>query len=1739
VRGSRFGLRAGSIAAVAALAILAIVFRAPLLRAGVAGLLDAFTGTRVAFGSLDLRGGSAVARDVTVTRGGEPLLAARRVEVRYSLRDVLPGGARRYGLISVALNGPTLTIVRRADGSLNVAVGAPAPSSPPGPAAPAPAAPWNLRVSVAGGRVLVLDPNRVLPDARRLSLDGVAARAALSGASTLRYAASGEVAGDRAQRFTLAGRVDETGYALHRLRARALAVAPLANYFINTPSARFESGYARDVDVRAYAFAGPDGSAPYHFAGSAELEGGTMRVPSFVPDARAMRGRIDLYDDGLIAPHLRASVAGADVDLAGGLYDWSAPAFRLGIRTRATPLAALRTLFAFSRRLPLTGTAQLASLVEGAVGAPLVATTFASPALAYGNFPIAEASGRVTYYDGSLAVIGARGRYGGLDVAADGAIDLGEHTNTQLVTDVAGPASRVPYLAQAAPAATADVVALLSGVDLRFDARGTVAGAGGGAQLDGTFHLDPLGDGTFGPFSVTRPGGSLAGAYFLQRSTSRSGFWLQADDYPLALVPGSPHLPGIDLAPPDFRGRLSGAVAGTGPPSAFRIAGRVRASAFAAGPVRIDDLAADLAGSLENVRLGGLRARGPWGAFTGAGAYVGGRLALDGRYDGSFERLAAFTGNLGAAGPLHGPVALEIGPASTLVQAEGELTPGARVRGVPLDRLDGTLSVAGSRLRVYAANAALAGGTFAAAGTLDRPGGLEVSVAGVRPERLSALAPFGPGGRIAAIGRATYAARRLHFEGGLAVGGGATVARLPLAASGDLSVSGTRADLSATDALLDGAAGSLAGSVTALGTSQARYDVGVHVAAAPLAPLAQLFLPHRSDIAGTIAADVRLTGRAASARLAGDVAVPEGTVNGLAFRDGSTRIEVDEGGVRARDGRVTVGSTDVAFGATVRGDDTAIRLDAPHADLSDFNDYFDAGDTLGGRGRIAARFHRSGRSVRTNADLAIARLRYRRFDLGDARARWSSGNSKVAGSLGFGGPSGTLDVAGTLRLAARAPLREMLGRSAFDGTASLRALDLGVWLPALGYQLPLAGRVDADAKIAGLLRDPDVTTTGTLANGSIGRFPVERFDFGATSTLSRTTVTRAELQLPSLAVVATGSFGLNARDPLALAVHAKSDDVGAFANRLVGAKFPLSGTAEADVKIDGTTAKPHVAGGFDVENASLRAVAIPRALGEFSVRGRDVVLSDVEVGFATGTLYFAGSVPLEFAPFDIGPAKAPITLELAAKGVDLGDFAPLLPAGSTLKGVLDGRVAVGGTASDPRLRGALALTGATVQSPLETVPLTGVAAALSFSGKEATLERLHADAGGGSLDVSGHATFGSLVRPAAGTAYDVSARAAGLRLAFPAYGSGQVDGTLRLARASGAPPLASGSLALDDATIPFSALLLAGSGPSSGFDASAAAHAAPAAAPATALGFDLDVSADRNVRVRSANVDIGGRGAIHVGGNIAAPQISGGFTSTGGTIAYFNTVFRVIDGTVTFAPDAGVIPNLNATAVTHVSNPDTNRVRNAAGTADVTLTLTGPVTNLSIALASDPPYDREQILGLLLSAPALGASNLFGTTNQSPTLYGSTAPGNLAVRNSNGQFSVAQEAFGIANAQFTRALLAPIESTFASYVGLSSLNVNVDFTGSVGLSARKVLGKKVNALYGTTFSYPYRQTFGFEFKPDDNSAAQVTVFETLGAEGLTSLAPTSYITATNQRLQAAQPAAGTAGFSLSLQRFFP
>ena len=418
-------------------------------------------------------------------------------------------------------------------------------------------------------------------------------------------------------------------------------------------------------------------------------------------------------------------------------------------------------------------------------------------------------------------------------------------------------------------------------------------------------------------------------------------------------------------------------------------------------------------------------------------------------------------------------------------------------------------------------------------------------------------------------------------------------------------------------------------------------------------------------------------------------------------------------------------------------------------------------------------------------------------------------------------------------------------------------------------------------------------------------------------------------------------------------------------------------------------------------------------------------------------------------------------------------------------------------------------------SDLQRTPITDTVASIVFGNQSAQLKHFSSRLGNGSLSAAGTIAFG-----ASGNAvYSLEASASNAQLDFPAYGSGTIDGKFALERQAHHDALLSGKVALENATILFSALAAAASGKQGG---------ATAPLPFNA-GLNLDLKAGNNVRVRGgsglgAGLDIGATGSLAVTGSVSDPVLDGTITSTGGTLTYFDRAFRVRSGTVVFRPDEGLIPTLNAVATTNVVNPDPDPRRNPFGTADVTITVDGRVDNLNIKLDSNPPgYSQEQILALIAPFGGFVAPIAFQTNGPYP-------------QRTVNQITVGQEAFNILNAQFSNALLSPLESALGSTLGLSDVNLTLSYYGNVGLSARRVLGKNVSFTYARTFGIPSFQSFGLVYNQGGLNSAQVSFFNQSGASRLTDQNKAQAYP--GLPLAIGVPDGEGSGFSFTFQRFF-
>jgi hypothetical protein len=263
-------------------------------------------------------------------------------------------------------------------------------------------------------------------------------------------------------------------------------------------------------------------------------------------------------------------------------------------------------------------------------------------------------------------------------------------------------------------------------------------------------------------------------------------------------------------------------------------------------------------------------------------------------------------------------------------------------------------------------------------------------------------------------------------------------------------------------------------------------------------------------------------------------------------------------------------------------------------------------------------------------------------------------------------------------------------------------------------------------------------------------------------------------------------------------------------------------------------------------------------------------------------------------------------------------------------------------------------------------------------------------------------------------------------------------------------------------------------------------------------------------------------------------------------LTLIDRAIKVQEGSVTFNPANGALPDIYAVATTTVTNPDPNTQRNPTGSTQITARVTGTVPNVNIDLTSSPGgYTREQLLALLLPLNALAGPIQFTDTGvilPAAQIAGAPAAGtgaalpNIFQLRQNGTVTIGQEAFNILNAQFASGLLSPIESALSSTLGLSDVNLTVDYGGGLGVSLRRPLAPELYAVYGTTFAVPIRQTYGFAYQPNAFTSAQFTLFF---QQGLTPLfINPGQVASPNSRATAGQAVQGESGFTFLFQRLF-
>ncbi|MHB8432089.1 MAG: translocation/assembly module TamB domain-containing protein [Candidatus Tyrphobacter sp.] len=1684
------------------------------------------TGDDVGLADQRIGGSHAALIGLRLVRRGVTVLSAPRIDVWYSLRDLLPGSKRRFGLVGIAVERPAIALVKYADGSDDLPIHAPAPHLPT--LSPAPnAVPLRFFLRVRDASATVREEGGGAPlVARGIDIGGT-----IDTAGRTQYAATGAFVERTPEPFSVRGTIDQTlGYADHRMRARAFPLAAVADFFINSKDVNVLGGSARGFDASAFAVGRkPDGALDYQYSLGFDLVGGRLKLVGLVHPVEGIRGRLALYDDTFFLRGLHAMLVGIPLQAEGSIFNFSRAQIRIAV-TGNGDMAQLRKAFRFSVDQPLAGPLTLGILVEGALGDPSVVADATAPRVWYRGFPFDALRARIVYHHEIVAFAPLRLRYGGIAATGRGTLELGDHIRERMMLHFMAPASRLPYAGALLGSEPLNGDAAIDGSDLLVRVTGSLAARSGVNDAAALFDFGPDGVADVAPFWMHAGAGDLAAGFHLDRPNGTSAFWIAADDVSMH-GSSAGTLPGVTLPQmPPIAGRVrsigivGGAAAGT-----VALAGRVSAERAAIASVPFDAVTASFDGTMGGAAIDRIAATGPWGRFSGTGIFSGSEILTRGRFDGRLDALAPLLSGVRARGDVHGEVALGIERDGIIVQASGLRLDRASVDGVPVTEADGTLLVGNDAVHVYSAHARAGGGDVVAAGNYriagtSAPNGLALVAEDVDAGSLRALGLPLERGRLAVAGTLFAGAPLPSFSGEVSIANGA-VQGYPLAGSAGVNFTGSRVTFDRVVAAMSGIYGFADGSIDAVDTSAPRFDLhAVAPAGDVAAALRALRLPSYYA-QGTFEADVRIAGSGRIPSVTGTIGVPAGSINGLPFLDASGLLAAGGSGISIRNGSVLVGTTLTGFDAAVAPRSGALQIRASAADFADFNNFFDTGDTLAGTGSIAASLAEAGAHVRTSGNIDVRAFRFRSLPIGDTVARWSSRRNVVRANLSVGGAEGLLRARGSVALSPTDRWQDTIKRSRYNLVASIDNLDLGLWVSALGFpQVPITGRAFGSARMIGTYPALSLQGSARLRDGTFGRFPIDLLQVRFGSNGRRLQIEQAQIQGPGIAADASGSVGLRGTDPVDLRVDAKTDDLSGFLAEVTRAHVPVSGAFQGTLRVGGSFAVPVLDARLSAQNVRIAGVPIATMFASVRLQRNRVEVYDAGATFVRGRATISGDVPLRLQPFSL-PKNTPVHFTLDASDVDASVFDALFGHDTKLGGVIATNVDLAGTVENPRISGSISVAHGSYSSLLDEAPVSNAAGTLAFSGARVDLTRFTANAGSGSVALSGTADLAG----ASGPAFDGAMTLHGAQFNSPTYGSATIGGNLSFARSSG-NALLSGDLTMTNTTIPFAAFVGGAAG-------------AGGTALNLPLAFNLKLNAGQNVRVRGsgygAGLDISGTGSAVLAGTLSSPTLSGGFLSSGGTLTYFDRSFRVVQGGVSFDPADGIVPTLHAIATATVVNPDPDVARNPFGSATITIAVSGPVDNLKIDFTSDPlGYSREQIIAMLapfggfISGIQFNPYEVQIPGGAAAAINNAPVPGGVFVQR-NGTITVSQEAFSILNAQFASGLLAPFENVLGQTLGVSDVNFTLGYFGNFGVSVRRVLGKTVTAVYSSTFGLSSRQTFGIRFAPNALNDASLSFFYQTGQLRL-------FATPGEQfgPVLLGEPLQGQSGFSFTFQHFF-
>jgi translocation and assembly module TamB len=829
---------------------------------------------------------------------------------------------------------------------------------------------------------------------------------------------------------------------------------------------------------------------------------------------------------------------------------------------------------------------------------------------------------------------------------------------------------------------------------------------------------------------------------------------------------------------------------------------------------------------------------------------------------------------------------------------------------------------------------------------------------------------------------------------------------------------------------------------------------------------------------GSATAEGVVTGPLDNPRFTGQVTVNNGEIQGYGFERFSgeldaTRTDISGARLAISHGAMTVSGSARVTARQGSFDDPTVSgqfevINAPVAELAK-----EAGSTVEvmGTGSASVRLAGTARRPEFETTLDIQRLAAfgERIDRLRADAHYRPGQLDIANGIANDGTA-ELRFNGSYRHP-EGNLKS--GDLSFDVTGQNVAASRIEHVAA--FSPPVDGLLGGRVSGTGRITNGRFELTAATANLAAQRITIDREAIGnvtlAAETKGNEMTVRAGGNVRESMVNATGMWRLEGDAPGEATVRFSRMSIDSVQDLMMLGRAgnqpgqpPFEGFVEGGATVTLALRKPEA---FHAK-VTLDAVQVNARPGQalpVGVQQQDVVLKNSQP-----LVLDINNERAQLAPAQFTGRETNVSLEggLPFRGAGGADFSlrgninlvilRLINPNLAVQGNANLQASIRGNLQDPNVNGRLQLSKASLYYGDLPYGVDNAEGSIAFDRNRATIERLTAETGGGTLSFTGSLDFGSSLDAGTALVYRLQAEARRVRVRLPQDLSTTLDASLRLTGASGASTL-SGSVTLNRASLAVRSDL------GQLFAQASAPTPIPTAPNQYLLGIRLNVhieSASTFQVETSLTRDVEAEVDLQLRGTAYQPVLQGTISVNQGEVQVFGNRYIINRGDIRFLNPVKIEPTVDMDLETKAKG------------VTVDVTFSGPPSNLKMNWSSDPPLQQAEIIALL-------------ATGRDPSLAPSqSAPGVPA----GGANSFAEAGTGLV----AQALNAQLTSRYQRFFGATRVKIDPTLTGVENLPQARLtweqqVSKDITLTYITNLNRTQEQLVQVQWDLDKNWSA--------------------------------------------------